>query len=242
MLARARLVLAVALLVGVALPSVAQDASPAQALLARSVDHHDPDGRWWSHVRTLTLEQARPDGPTSRVTVTLFPDTSQFRMRMEQDDAFVAVMRSNGECTFSSSAPENRVPDAFGDLTCEDVQWRQAYYGFLLSLPMNLRDSRATIEPEVRTMEWEGRTVQTVRARYPGDEPVWDFYVDPETAALVGCAFSSAGTLADGETIVFEGTVEAEGIRLPKTRRWVTNADDRLLGTDTIVSIETAAP
>lgn len=223
-------------------PSLAQDLSPAEALIERSIDHHDPDGRWWSRVRTVTVEQTRPDGPTSRVTVTLFPDTSHFRMRMEKEGAFVEAMRTGGDCTFSSSAEGNRVPETFGDLTCQDVQWRQQYYGFLLSLPMNLRDARATIEPEVKTRPFEGREVRAVRVRYPGDEPVWDFYFDPDTAQLVGCAFSSDGELADGETIVFDGTVEASGVRLPQTRRWFINADDRLLGTDTIVSLETSAP
>ena len=226
----------------IAVPSAAQEASPAQDLIARSIEHHDPDDRWWSHVRTVTVEQTRPDGPTSRVRVTLFPDTSHFRMRMDEGEAFVEVMRSDTTCTFASSADDNAVPETFGDLTCDDVQWRQEYYGFLLGLPMNLRDGEATIEPDVRAMQWEGRPVHAVRARYPGDEPVWDFYFDPDTAQLVGCAFSSEGALADGETIVFEGTAEANGIQLPKARRWFTNADDRLLGTDTVVSFETSLP
>ena len=37
----------------------------------------------------------------------------------------------------------------------------------------------------------------------------------------------------------FEGLVEADGLRLPQTRRWYMNVDDRFLGEDVIESLAT---
>ncbi len=33
---------------------------------------------------------------------------------------------------------------------------------------------------------------------------------------------------------MFDGVIEAEGLRLPQSRRWYVNADDRFLGEDVI--------
>jgi hypothetical protein len=44
--------------------------------------------------------------------------------------------------------------------------------------------------------------------------------------------------MGNNEYILLEGEVSGEGLRLPRTRTWYTNAEDRLLGTDTLTGLE----
>ena len=76
------------------------------------------------------------------------------------------------------------------------------------------------------------------RLRVTYDEGVgddtWYFYFDPRSYALVGYRFYHDPAKNDGEYIVLEGESEIGSLRLPRTRKWYTHADDRHLGTDTI--------
>ena len=59
----------------------------------------------------------------------------------------------------------------------------------------------------------------------------------PTPPHLIGYQFFHDESANDGEYIVLEGEVSGGGLRLPKTSTWYTNAEDRLLGTDTLTSL-----
>ena len=68
---------------------------------------------------------------------------------------------------------------------------------------------------------------------------IWFFYIDPETAQLLGCKLHLTNERRnDGSTMVFKGEVEAGGPRLPAARTWYTHRGHRLQGVDTVVSVE----
>ena len=41
----------------------------------------------------------------------------------------------------------------------------------------------------------------------------------------------------DGEYILLDGLEEIEGIKMPKTRAWYTNKEEKYLGTDTLFKL-----
>ena len=72
-----------------------------------------------------------------------------------------------------------------------------------------------------------------------------------EVMALVGDNGAGKSTLIkciagiypfDSGEVRFEDEVVHEGVRLPKTRRWYTNADSTYLGADVIEAYERPAP
>lgn len=76
---------------------------------------------------------------------------------------------------------------------------------------------------------WAGSTIQL---HWSGTDP--GTIIDPEVTELIGCRFCQDEDANDGEYITFEGLAEDEGLRLPQTRRWCANSEDRFLGEDVI--------
>jgi len=122
----------------------------------------------------------------------------------------------------------------------EDGLFWRSYFGFLAGLPMKLSDSGTRLDPEPTDAEFQGAPVRAIRVTYDpevGGE-TWYFYFDPRTARLVGCRFHYDESLNDGEYIVFDDLIEAGGLRLPKERRWYTNAEGDFLGADEISRLD----
>ena len=68
----------------------------------------------------------------------------------------------------------------------------------------------------------------------------WYFYFDQLTSALLGYRFFHDQSKNDGEYITLRDVAVLGELRLPKTRSWYTNEDDKYLGTDTLTSVERA--
>lgn len=59
---------------------------------------------------------------------------------------------------------------------------------------------------------------------------------------MIGYRFYHDEAAGDGEYILLSGERAVRGMRIPVERRWFTNADDRYLGTDTLVDDFTETP
>lgn len=217
-------------------------ATPAGRLLARSIAFHDPEGSWGS--RSLAIDWVgTDDGGEERVAVQLrlHPDGSTFELSGRYGGSEIRY-RTRGDSVSATVDGESELtPETRRRMRLdrEDGLFWRSYYGFLAGLPMKLRDPGARIDPEPIETEFMGSPVTAIRVSYDpnvgGD--VWYFYFDPDTARLVGCRFHHDEAAGDGEYLVFEGLVEAAGLRLPRTRRWYMNVDDRFLGEDEIRGI-----
>lgn len=233
----------------VTLPAVAHGASAAQELLARSIAHHDPDGAWDRGGLRLELFEERPDGSDRETVVTFGPaDDRQgqsFGLRWAVDGEVREgrLQGNSGETCLWTVDGSADIPDRKREelgLTCERLAWLRDYYAYLWGMPMKLRDPGTRLGPEVTETTFDGSPVLAVRVDYDpsvgGDS--WDFFFDPDTAALVGYRFFHDRAANDGEWIPLAGEVEGAGLVLPAERTWYTNRDDRLLGTDSLLSIE----
>ena len=232
-------------LVFLAGPIVA-DSSRSSALVDQAIAFHDPHSVWQDGVFRLQLEETRPDGPSRETTLFIDNASGRFEIATQRDGAQIdgvlgdgsCELRLNGSAHFSDEEREKY------RLTCERLEWLRNYYAYLWGLPMKLLDKGTLLDPDVLDTTYQGEAVQAVRVSYDPEvgSDVWYFYLETETHALAGYRFFHDEAKGDGEYILLEGQVEAGGLRLPKSRAWYTNAEDRYLGTDTLVSLEILSP
>lgn len=236
------LVSILALLVG----SVEADSSRSADLLEKSIAFHDPEGIWQDGVFQMHLEETRPDGPTRKTTLLIDNSTGRFEIATQRDGAQIDGVLAEGGCELRLDGSTELTEEERGKyrLTCERLEWLRNYYVYLWGLPMKLRDNGTFLDPEVLETTYQDRAVDAVRVTYDPEvgSDVWYFYLDTETHSLAGYRFFHDEAKGDGEYITLEGKVEAGGLRLPKARAWYTNAENRHLGTDTLISLEILAP
>jgi len=205
-------------------------------LLEHSIRFHDPDTQWGRGAMDFTWKSSRPNGQVSYLfdiviaadgTFSLQGDRkgSALEYRVEGPDVWARV---DGEEDLSEELRQSM------GLTRDGGFFWRDYLGFLAGLPMCLRVPSVQIEPGVGDTDFEGKSVRTIRATFSPEvgSDIWTFYFDPETSQLLGCRFDREDPARDGETIVFEGLSDISGIKIPKTRRWYMNKDQRFLGTD----------
>ena len=216
--------------------------SPAEALLARSIAFHDREGVWGVGTVSLSWNGTGAEGE-ERVSLdmTLYPDGSTFSMSGRYRGHEIEYATTEGEMSVAVDGSPEVAEDVAEAMRLQregGFFWR-SYFGFLVGLPMKLRDPGTIIDPDPRADEFMGRSVDAVRVTYDADVggDTWYFYFSPDTAELVGCRFYHDEAANDGEYIVFEGEVESGGLRLPARRSWYMNADDRYLGTDEISAL-----
>lgn len=215
----------------------------AEALLGRTVAFHDPTGVWGRRAVTLTWMGTDSSGQERvALDISLEPDGSTFSMSGRYAGSAIeyATTATGYTATVDGTTEISAATGERMRVHREDGMFWRSYFGFLVGLPMKLRDPGTHLDPEPSETEFLGRRVHAIRATYDpeigGD--TWYFYFDPETDQLVGCRFYHDERLNDGEYIVFEGLIEAEGLRIPRHRSWYVNADGRFLGADEITRLE----
>jgi hypothetical protein len=215
----------------------------AEALLTESIAYHDPGGRFAEGRFEISLSESRPDGTERRTQILLDNGAGVFSMtragaggrRVE-----LVVRGDRVEATLDGSASFTDEEAERFRLRPDEARRTRNYYLFLYGLPMKLRDPGARLDPEVKETEFQGRAAHELRVTYEEEveSDTWYFYLDPDTAALIGYRFYHDESANDGEYIVLSGEAEGGGLRLPRTRAWYRHQDDGYLGTDTIETIE----
>ncbi len=218
----------------------------AEALLARSIAHHDPDERWRAGAHRLVLDEVRPDGRSRQSTIVIDNRRSFFDLVSRRDGRLVEFSVHDDEVEATLDGSRDFSPEAAEryNLGPDRARRMRNYYTYLYGLPMKLGDPGVRLDPDARFETFQGRDVYALRVTY--DEAVgrdtWYFYLDRDTCALVGYQFFHDESQNDGEYIVLEEEAVHRGVRLPKVRRWYMNQDNRHLGTDTITSFGEAVP
>ncbi len=211
----------------------------AEALLARSIAFHDAQGRWGSRTVQLAWNGTGAEGEERSVfDISILPDGRSFEMSGRYRGSGLEYATDGMTYTASVDGSTEMSDETLSRMRLGrdgGMFWRD-YFSFLAGLPMKLRDPGTLIDADPVATEFMGRQVESIRVTYTpevgGD--TWYFYFDPESAQLIGCRFYHDESVNDGEYIVFDGLIEADGLRLPQSRRWYVNADDRFLGEDVI--------
>ncbi|MDH3732499.1 MAG: DUF6503 family protein, partial [Gemmatimonadota bacterium] len=170
--------------------------------------------------------------------ITMEPDGTTFSMAGRYRGHDIEYATTDAEMTVSVNGSAEIPAEIMEEMRLlrEDGFFWRSYFGYLAGLPMKLMDPGTHIDPDPLETEFMGKTVDAIRVTYDADVggDTWYFYFDPDTAEVVGCRFYHDESINDGEYIVFEGRVEAGGLRLPARRSWYVNADDRFLGSDEV--------
>lgn len=218
------------------------EVSASEALIARSIAYHDPEGLWDSGEIALRIMESRPNGVTRTVEVGMAPGRGAMEVTRETEDAVVSFA-VGGEAVLRRAVDGNEDLDeeAFAEhgLDAERVMWLRNYYLFVWGLPMKLRDPGTIVDPEPSADSFGGQEALKVRVTYDpevgGD--TWYFYFHPDTARMIGYRFYHDESANDGEYIHLDGEIANGGLRLPAKRSWFFHSNDEFLGEDEAVSL-----
>ena len=244
------LFLAVTGLLAALTPACKPKISEAEALLQQSIDYHDPEGAWSSKPIELTVmvrlsERLAADrgyeSRTDRINFDNGNDT--FRYQSVKGDARIEIIGEGDEllALLNGSSEISDEDRATHSLAANGLpRWRD-YFSYMFGMPMKLRDPGTYLDPTVKRMTFEDRGVLALRVTYDEEvgSDVWDFFMDPDTKALVGCRFFHDESIPDGEFLLFDGEVEGpHGLLLPRNRYWRMNVDGEYIALDEILSID----
>lgn len=211
----------------------------AEIVLDLAIAFHDPEGLWGSGTFAFTIEEIRPGRAPSRSRLELANGERRFELETETGgrrlvlrvDGDDVTVRSDGEPVIDAAVLESL------DATASEVRQLRDRYLFIYGLPMKLRDPGTLLASVARRTTFRGRGALELRVSYEPDvgSDRWSFFVDPLDYSLLGGRVEHAVRTVDDETIVFDGLVEIDGLRLPRTRRRTASLDGGELGTETIV-------
>ncbi|MCB0632265.1 MAG: DUF6503 family protein [Saprospiraceae bacterium] len=212
----------------------AQDLTPAD-LLKRSINYHDPKGKWGKIPLSLQLRETRPGGPDRMTTVAIDPKKGQFELDQNRNGDQIGILIKNDDCVFTLNG-SNDISEADREklrLNCDRAKSMRNYYTYLWGLPMKLQDE-GTMLGEVKRTTFMERDAYSLKVMYDPEvgSDIWYFYFDPSTYALIGYRFYHDEAANDGEYITLEGEAQLKDFRLPKQRKWYTHKEDKFLGED----------
>lgn len=211
----------------------AQDLNGSQ-LLEKAIQYHDPNGNWDNFSSTFNLILRRADGTEGSSEVKIDLPNEYFSTTIIRDQSPVQYTIDKGACKTSISEPKKdakRTP-------CETATLYKNYYTYLYGLPMKLKDPGTHIADQVERKTFKGKEYLVLKASYDKEvgSDVWFFYFDPGTYAMEVYQFYKGEPSAEGkdtgEYILLSEEKVIKGIKMPKTRAWYYNKDDKYLGTD----------
>lgn len=213
----------------------------AKEVLDKAIAYHDPNGSWASLNTTFKVVMETPERPKRTSLIEVDFPKQEFTLNVEQDgnqytytfDGSSCEITLNGNSTFSEEEAEKF------RLNCERGNFMKDYYTYLYGLPMKLNDPGTQLNPIVQKKTFKDKEYLVLNVTYDAkvgtDE--WYFYFDPSTYAMEVYQFYHDESKNDGEYILLEGLEEINDIKMPKTRAWYVNKDDKYLGTDTLEKI-----
>ncbi len=206
-----------------------------QELLNKSIDYHDPKGMWDKLSTEWTFTETRPDGSESNTLIVLDNAKSVFTMKTEKDGNRISQKVATDDCSFVVNGnPPDTAQIRKYRLNCKRGKLLRNYYTYLWGLPMKLRDAGTIIHDEVTATTFQGTACYVLKVSYEKSvgKDTWYFYMDKTDYHLIGYRFYHIESENDGEYITLEGEVETNKMRIPKTRKWYYNKDDKFLGAD----------
>lgn len=212
-----------------------------EQLLEKSINYHDPDGNWTTFKGKLYITMTPPNKKERLSQITLNLPQQFFELSATTDGNTVKQSLSKSECTFSlnGSVEISEADIKTHRLTCERAKMMKNYYTFLYGLPMKLKDPGTIIESKVENKKFKGKEYLVLKATYDKTvgEDIWYFYFDPKTYAMEVYQFFHEEVKNDGEYILLDGIEILSAIKIPKTRSWYYNKDDKFLATDVLTKL-----
>lgn len=207
-------------------------------LLQKTITYHDPNNNWNSFNGNFGVTMSTPDGKKRVSNITMNLPKEYFQVTSTKDGVTLKQTLNKSECelTFKGERNISEEDQSKHRLTCERANMYKNYYTYLYGLPMKLEDPGTIIDPKTQRKTFKGKEYLVLKVTYDkevgGD--IWYFYFDPTTYAMEVYQFFRDESKPDGEYILLTGEEEISGIKMPKTRAWYYNKDDKYLGTDVL--------
>lgn len=205
-------------------------------LLEKAIAYHDPNGTWETFKGKLSITMQTP-GNSDRISdIILDLPSEYFSLTVKKDSTIIERTLHKNKCdlALNGNTTISEEDIKIHRLTCERTKIMKDYYTYLYGLPMKLKDSGTIIDPKVYPKHFRGKDYLAIKVKYEKEvgKDIWYFYFDPKTYAMEIYQFFHDEKENDGEFILLNGTEEIQGIKMPKTRAWYYNKDDKYLGTD----------
>ncbi|MEL7533868.1 MAG: DUF6503 family protein, partial [Bacteroidota bacterium] len=204
--------------------------------LAKSIQYHDPQGQWGSGPIYLKIRSESPKGGANVREAWIDIPGEKFEMQATRNA--VKSMRGmlRDSCYFSLNGQSELPADSVQKyrLDCERTLMFRNYLTYLNGLPMKLTDPGSILDPKLGRENYLGQDVWVLTVRYEpeiGDE-IYQFYILPDSYAMIGYRFYRDEAKPKGEYIVLKEETMVGQMRIPKMREWYTFPDTSFLGTD----------
>jgi len=210
-------------------------------LLEKAISYHDPINSWSSFKGSLGVTMSTPDGKKRVSDITINLPEEYFQVSTAKDSSIITQTLRKGDCELmlNGNTEISEEDKKTHRLTCERAEMYKNYYTYLYGLPMKLKDPGTIIDPKTQKKTFKGKEYLVLKAAYEkevgGD--IWYFYFDPKSYAMEIYQFFRDESKPDGEYILLTGEEEVSGIKMPKTRAWYYNKDDKYLGTDVLTKV-----
>ncbi|WP_394974140.1 DUF6503 family protein [uncultured Croceitalea sp.] len=209
-------------------------------LLEKAIAFHDPNGNWQSFKGSFKVTMETPNSSSRISTIHIDLPREEFVLDVAKDNDTYAYLIEKDSCSISLNGSSKISSEDTGRLrlSCERGTMMKDYYTYLYGLPMKLKDSGTIINSKVEKKIFKGKEYLVLKVNYAETigKDTWYFYFDPLTYAMEVYQFYHDESKNDGEYILLEGLETINNIKMPKTRAWYYNKDDKYLGTD-ILSI-----
>ncbi|PCJ92825.1 MAG: hypothetical protein COA50_14935 [Flavobacteriaceae bacterium] len=205
-------------------------------LLEKAIAHHDPNGAWGTFKGKLSITMQTPDNSDRISDIILDLPLQYFSLTIKKDSTIIEQTVHKNECelALNGSTIISEEDIKTHRLTCERTKILKDYYTYLYGLPMKLKDPGTFIDSKIYPKHFRGKDYLAIKVKYEKEvgKDTWYFYFDPTTYAMEVYQFFHDESKNDGEFIILNGIEEINGIKIPKTRAWYYNKNNKYLGTD----------
>lgn len=206
-----------------------------EELLKKAIQFHDPEGNWETFKGELFVTMETPKNGRRESKINIDLPKQYFSVVAKKDTLLTKYTVDKDKCKASLNGNENLSEDIKKkfSLNCERANLYKNYYTYLYGLPMKLKDEGTIIHQTVERKQFKGKEYLVLKATYNQKvgKDTWFFYFNPETYAMEVYQFFKA-TKDSGEYILLSGLETINNIKMPKTRAWYYNKDNKYLGTD----------
>lgn len=223
--------------------SLQSQAITAKQVVEKSIQYHDPDSKLIQGDYIFHFEESRPNGTTSKSKVRMAPQDELYELNYSRKgtDIFYRVKKSKVEFSANGSTKISKEVIEANRLSKERGIMMKNYYLYLWHLPMKINDPGTILHEQVKTTFFDDKEALEIKVTYTENvgKDIWYFYFHPLSYKMIGYRFYHDESANDGEYILLDEEVEFDNIKLPAARKWYMHKDDKFLGTDKLVRLET---
>lgn len=218
-----------------------QDSLRGKDLLEKCIFFHDPLQKWNQFQGKIFLSHGTDEITKSEVTIDF--DKNYFCYQALKEGELVQQIVDDKDAYFKVNKKKNKAKQSLIDkyyLGAAQSKFWKNFFVYLYGLPMKLTDDGTIVHDKVYKEQFNGKEYLVLKVGYSPEvgKEIWYFYIHPQTFELKAYQFYHNEEQNDGEYILLEELVEFEGMKIPKTRIWFMNKDDKQIGRDVLDKIE----